>query len=194
MKPPEVPTTKIKVEEGVWVLVLGELSVFTLLFATFLYYRAYSPELYEVSRASLHQGLGALNTIVLLSSSYFVAAETRSMGAAGKFESARKQLLCGIACGLLFVVIKVVEYSSVISEGATLASNEFFMFYFVLTGIHLMHLVVGLALLSGIALQMRNQLAGNGHLSESLTGFSVSFWHMLDIVWIVLFPLLYLLR
>ena len=67
------------VEAGVWVIVLGELCVFTLFFVTFLYYRAFSPEVFEASRITLSQGLGALNTLLLLTSSWFVASAVRAL-------------------------------------------------------------------------------------------------------------------
>ena len=70
------------VEAGVWVVVLGELCVFTLFFTTFLYYRALSPELFEESRALLRQDLGALNTIILLTSSWCVASAVKALRSA----------------------------------------------------------------------------------------------------------------
>jgi nitric oxide reductase NorE protein len=68
------------------------------------------------------------------------------------------------------------------------------MFYFMLTGIHLLHLVVGLILLVATMLHLRRVRSPGRAINEELVGFSSCFWHMIDIVWIVLFPLLYLLQ
>ena len=90
--------------------------------------------------------------------------------------------------------MKVFEYGGTFSNGVSVLTDDFFMFYFMLTGIHLLHLLVGMALLGATILHLRSSLATDGAISEALLGFASCFWHMLDIVWIVLFPLLYLLR
>lgn len=184
----------LPVETGVWIVVLGELCVFTLFFATFLYYRAQSPEIFESSSLMLRRDLGALNTMILLASSWCVASATSLFTKEGGFAQARLYLLSAVACGVAFVVIKVFEYASVIRSGLTIVTDDFFMFYFMLTGIHLMHLLVGLALLGATLLHLRNALADHRPVNDELVGFASCFWHMIDIVWIVLFPLLYLLR
>lgn len=183
-----------RVEEGVWVLVIGELSVFTLLFTTFLYYRAISPDEFEASRGMLHQVLGAFNTVILLTSSYFIATAVKALRDPANAERARRLVHAAIGCGIAFVMVKVFEYGALLNHGVTLLTNDFFMLYFVLTGIHLMHLLVGLLFLTALASQIRRQLSGLGEVSSVFQGFSTSFWHMLDIVWVVLFPLLYLLH
>ncbi len=187
------PDNSPPVEDGVWVFVFGELSMFTLLFATFLYYRAGSPEVYEASQATLLHGMGALNTLLLLASSYFVASATAAMCLQDEGGLALRRMHAALFCGVAFVLVKAIEYAHAFQGGYDVLSNGFFMFYFTLTGIHLMHVLVGLGLLRMLLLQMRNRCAGAGDVSPALLGFSTSFWHMVDIVWIVLFPLLYLL-
>lgn len=182
------------VEIGVWVVVLGELFVFSLFFATFLYYRSLSPELFDASRATLRQDLGAINTIILLASSWFVATAVQKLGTAGKRQQALSYLVCALTCGVAFVAVKVFEYGVAAINGLNVLTDSFYMFYFMLTGIHLMHLLVGLGLLAGTTVHLKNALARDCALNEELIGFSSSFWHMVDIVWILLFPLLYLLQ
>ena len=184
----------LPVEAGVWVVVLGELCVFTLFFTTFLYYRALSPELFDSSRATLSQGLGAINTLLLLTSSWYVASAVKALRNAGERKRALPRFLGALICGAAFVVVKVFEYGGAFSNGVSVLTDDFFMFYFMLTGIHLLHLLVGMALLGATILHLRSSFATNSAVSETLVGFASSFWHMLDIVWIVLFPLLYLLR
>ncbi len=185
--------TPLAVEDGVWIVVVGELSIFTLFFTTYLYYRAFSPELYETSQATLNIGIGALNTLILLASSFSVASATRVLQISNNYKSAFRLLVAALLCGAAFVILKVFEYGSAFEAGVNVLTNEFFMFYFMLTGIHLMHLLVGMTLLAAMALQLRIVLRGKGEISQTFGGFATSFWHMLDIVWIVLFPLLYLL-
>ena len=182
------------VEAGVWVIVLGELSVFTLFFTTFLYYRALSPELFDSSRETLSQGLGAVNTLLLLTSSWCVASAIRTLRNGGERKRALHGFVGALICGAAFVIVKVFEYGGAFSNGVNVLTDDFFMFYFMLTGIHLLHLLVGMALLGATILHLRSSLATDGAISETLVGFASCFWHMLDIVWIVLFPLLYLLR
>lgn len=182
------------VEEGVWVVVLGELCVFTLFFTTFLYYRAFSPELFEQSRALLRQDLGALNTIILLTSSWCVATAVRALRSVDGRQRALPLLLGALSCGVAFIIVKMFEYGGAINAGINVLTDEFFMFYFMLTGIHLLHLLVGMGLLAATSVNLRRAIASDTDVSEPLVGFSSCFWHMLDLVWIILFPLLYLLR
>jgi len=182
------------VEAGVWVVVLGELCVFTLFFITFLYYRAFSPELFEESRTLLSRDLGALNTIILLTSSWCVAAAVKALNVPKQRSRALPLLLGALGCGTAFVIVKGFEYSGAINAGINVLTDEFFMFYFMLTGIHLLHLLVGMGLLTATTLHLRSVIATNGVVSEPLVGFASCFWHMLDLLWIILFPLLYLLR
>jgi nitric oxide reductase NorE protein len=182
------------VEAGVWVIVLGELCVFTLFFVTFLYYRAFSPEVFEASRITLSQGLGAFNTLLLLTSSWFVASAVRALCGFTDRRKALHHFVGAFICGVAFVLVKIFEYGSAFSDGVNVLTDDFFMFYFMLTGIHLLHLLVGMTLLGAMILHLKGTLAANGEISQTLVGFSSCFWHMLDLVWIVLFPLLYLLR
>jgi nitric oxide reductase NorE protein len=184
----------LPVEAGVWVVVIGELCVFTLFFATFLYYRALSPELFEASSAALRGDLGALNTMILLASSWCVASAVNALGSISGRRWTVPYLAGAIACGVAFVAVKVVEYRAAIGSGVNVLTDDFFMFYFMLTGIHLLHLLFGLVLLVAAARHLRDALAVNGAINDELVGFSGCFWHMIDIVWIVLFPLLYLLH
>jgi nitric oxide reductase NorE protein len=182
------------VEAGVWVVVLGELCVFTLFFTTFLYYRSFNPELYEQSRTLLSQDLGALNTIILLTSSWCVASAVKALKNPEGRPQALPLLMGALGCGMAFVVVKVFEYGGAINEGINVLTDEFFMFYFMLTGIHLLHLLVGMGLLAATTVHLRRVIVTNGEVSEPLVGFASCFWHMLDLLWIILFPLLYLLR
>lgn len=180
-------------EEGVWVFIIGDMSVFGLFFIVFASYYAQSPELFLQSQAQLNQNFGALNTLLLLSSSWFVVMALKAY---------RKHLLklCGrlislaFLCGFGFGVIKFLEYGEKLDHGITLTTNDFFMFYYVYTGIHFLHLLLGMLVLIFLWFKTRNPNAVVTDKDISTFEGGASYWHMVDLLWIVLFPLLYLIR
>ncbi len=192
--PGKIESKTSSVETGVWLVVLGELCVFTLFFATFLYYRSLSPELFDASQAILRQDLGALMTILLLASSWCVASAVQQLNLGDRRRQVLIYLVSAMLCGAAFITIKIVEYVAANAEGVSVLTNDFFMFYFMLTGIHLVHLLVGLALLGGTTMHLNTVLKADGVVNSELVGFASCFWHMIDIVWIILFPLVYLLQ
>lgn len=182
-------------EPGVWVFIFGDMTVFSLFFLTYLYYRGQQIELFDESQHRLGQGFGAAYTAILLSSSLAVCAGLRAIrfnhGGDARWPPSRA-FVVALACGVLFVVLKGWEYSQKVQAGITPATNEFFMFYFILTGVHLVHLVIGLAVLIGLArLASRTTLTGRQYIL--LEGGSC-YWHMVDLLWIVIFALVYLVK
>jgi nitric oxide reductase NorE protein len=185
-----VPQRHLPGEEGLWVFVGGDLILFALFFGSFLTYRGHDVALFEQSQGALARGLGLLNTILLLTSSLFVASAVTG-ARQGLHSRASKLLVCGIACGVLFGVSKAFEYSEKFAAGITLKTNDFFMFYFMLTGIHMLHVIVATAVL--IYLWKCTRAAEHGpHYLSVMEGGAV-FWHLVDLLWVVLFALLYLL-
>lgn len=184
----------VPAEAGVWIVVLGELCLFTLFFATFLYYRSLAPEQFVASSSNLSQNIGLLNTLVLLASSWCVASAMHQLDAGGAPQQILRLLVAALVCGGVFAVVKVFEYQGAVSRGVNVLTDNFYMFYFMFTGIHLVHLFAGMALLGGTAMHLRRVLATDAEINRELTGFASCFWHMVDMIWIVLFPLLYLLQ
>lgn len=186
------PPRHLPGEPGVWVLIGGDMLVFSLFFLTFLNYRNGSPGIYATSQEMLNVRMGLANTIILLTSSWFVAQAVQAVKA--HFRRRARILFGGaFACGLLFCGVKLVEYREKLSTGIDPSTNEFYMFYFMLTGIHLMHVLVGLAVL----LVMRHKISADTPLTPSgfaLVESGATFWHLVDILWIILFALLYLVR
>lgn len=177
-------------ETGVWVFILGDMLMFAAFFIVFMYYRGEDVALYVKSQHTLNQHLGALNTFLMLSSSWCVAVAVETARRA-RTRSAQGWLLAAMACAMGFVVVKFFEYGEKISAGITLTSNDFFMYYYMLTGLHLMHVLLGLGVLSYLWLTLRApRVESTLRTLES----GASFWHMVDILWIVLFALLYLVR
>lgn len=184
----QAETRHIPGEEGVWVFIGGDLIIFAVFFITYAVARTQEPALFASSQAELNRGLGLANTLILLTSSWFVA---RAVAAARIGAPAARRNLCfAVALGVAFAVLKAVEYSEKIAAGFTLNSNNFFIYYYMFTGIHLLHVIVGL----GVLLWTITRFDKGGKLRGNVSAVEGSgvFWHLVDLLWIILFALLYL--
>jgi nitric oxide reductase NorE protein len=187
----EAQSKRVPGEPGVWVVICGDLVLFGFLFLTYLNYRLHDSSLFARSQRALSTDLGVIYTLLMLSSSLLVALavnRTRERSSAGA-----PLVLGAMGCGLAFAVLKTVEYHAKVHNGITPASNRFFLLYFVLTGLHLAHLVIGLGVLTylwTLARRAPGLTPGQCSFAEGCA----CFWHMVDLLWIVLFPLLYLVR
>ena len=188
------PPTRRQVpgEPGVWLLLFGDLTLFALLFSVFLHERREQPMLFAESQQTLALGLGVTNTFILLTSSLLVVLANQAMRVEESRHYASRLIVGAIALGCCFVVLKGYEYHEKISAGITPATNHFFMYYFVLTGLHLVHLIVGIGVLVGLWVLSRTQLATKTRRAFFEGG--ACFWHLVDLLWIVIFPLLFLVR
>ncbi|MFW6346370.1 MAG: cytochrome c oxidase subunit 3 [Halomonas sp.] len=166
-----------------WVLILSELLVFMAFFALYAAERATQVALFDASQRELDPLMGGLNTLVLLTSGLCVALAVEA-SAAAHTRRARRWLAAAMGLGVLFGVIKVVEYVSKFGAGITPETNTFFGFYYGLTAFHFAHVLFGLALLALVT--WRTSLEN--------VETAAAFWHMVDLIWILLYPLLYLLR
>lgn len=178
-------------EAGIWVFVLGDMVIFALFFAVFTFYRGENVQMFLDSQAKLNQNYAVINTIFLLTSSWFVVMALHAV----RHNLVRYvRPLIGLAwlCGLGFGVVKIIEYSEKISHGITLTTNDFFMYYYVFTGIHFMHLLIGMAVLTFLWFKARKPSFDAHDVIVYESG--ATFWHMVDLLWIVLFPLLYLMK
>ncbi|MFL6062856.1 MAG: cytochrome c oxidase subunit 3 [Marmoricola sp.] len=188
--PVEAGTRRVPGIEGVWVLIAGDMVIFALLFGSFMSARREHTALFEASRHALDLHRGGLNTLLLLTSSWCVVLALRAIRG-DRRDAALRWLGFGILGGLGFAVSKVLEYVAEVGAGHTAGSGDFFMYYFMLTGIHLVHVLVGTLVLTIFWFRWRSPAK-----PDSITGFESAavFWHMVDLLWIVLFPLLYLVR
>ena len=178
-------------EAGVWMFIIGDVVVFTLLFAVFVHDRSGDVALFAGSQTTLNQTFGAFNTVLMLSSSWFVALAIH--GARNRLRSASMNFFAAaFLCGAGFIGVKYFEWGEKIRAGLTIETNDFFMYYYLLTGIHLLHVVIGMGVL---AFLWRVARAGDldSHGVDVLES-GASFWHLVDILWIALFALLYLMR
>lgn len=183
------PDRRVPGEEGVWVFVLGDMCVFALFFGTFMYSRSRNPAAFARDHLHLHAGLGALNTVLLLSSSLLVALAVQRV-VSGRAAATTRLLTAALCCGAGFTVVKTVEWVLLLRSGIGLGSGEYFSYYFMFTGIHLAHVLIGMTLVARIALLSRTALV-DARLVRTCESGGV-FWHMVDLLWVVLFALFYL--
>jgi len=186
-----LPVSHLSGDQFIWYIILLEGTTFGLLFVMFAFVRRQNLELFNASQRLLDVSAGALNTMLLLTASWCVARAVQAVRA-NRRGMAFGRLSAGMACGIGFVALKWMEYADKVAQGIELSTNLFFDFYFLLTGFHLLHVLAGLLALSmaGIGLARQQRLTLNAHTIET----AAAFWHLVDLLWLVLFPLLYLLR
>ena len=165
-----------------WVLIVSELLVFGAGLAAFLAVRLTDPSGFAEAQDHLHRTGAALNTIVLVTSG-FLAAQALRWREDEFRHRARTALVAAAALGVLFLVIKGVEYSDKAAQGITWETHSFFSFYYLLTGFHAAHVVAGIVILLLVAWK-------DAPKNIEVSG---AFWHMVDLVWVLLFPVVYLL-
>lgn len=187
---PQTSQRHVPGEPGLWVLLFGDMIVFTLLFTVYLHQRGMEPGLFAESQRALHPALGATNTLVLLTSSILVVFATYALRRPELHHLARPLILAGALVGSGFVAIKTFEYHQMLAAGITPSTNEFFMFYFVVTGLHLAHLTVGLIVLAFLSALVRKPQLTTMQMAHFEAG--ACYWHMVDLLWIVIFPLIFL--
>lgn len=190
--------TKRKLPPGdlaIWIFIYAELLVFGIFFIAYAFARRLNVELFNQSQLLLDQRLGMINTLVLITSSWFVVQAVHSIRSSDTVEAraiCSRWLLAATTMGSVFVVIKIMEFSDKFEQGINLSTNTFYMFYLSLTFFHFLHVILGLVIL--LAVYFNNQ---KGQYSpENHTGIETgaSYWHMVDLVWIILFPLVYIIR
>lgn len=180
---------RIPGESGTWVFLFGDMLVFGAFFVTFLVERAHAPEVFDTARTTLRIGVGVLNTLVLLTSSLCVVVALNAIRA-GSRRIAGNAVAAAMALGIVFIALKASEYVALADAGHGPGANDFYLYYVILTGLHLFHVCLGLGALIFVLSQTRR-----AHLSATRTALvegAACFWHLVDLLWIFLFALLYL--
>ncbi len=187
---------------GMWLLIFTELLLFGVLFVIYSVYRYLNSEAFHLAAKELDTFVGTVNTVILLISSMTIAMATTSLQKKNKQVT---QLLTAITLilGVFFLVNKYFEWGVKLSHGIfpgseymidTMSQGEilFFGLYFVMTGLHALHIIIGLVLLS---VTMYKVHTGKVHAERaSLLENTGLYWHLVDIIWIFLFPLFYLIH
>ena len=189
---------------GMWIFLASEMLLFAGLFALFVTYREQFPSAFSEGVSSGTKVLGSINTGVLLASSYLVACGVHQVRA-GRLAGAVGLVLATIALGGVFLAIKFIEYAKHFHEGIFPGgSGEYFVLhpapglpvfwtlYFFMTGLHALHVTAGMIVLSTTLFGMRS-----GHITADAPQrmeVAALYWHLVDTIWIFLWPLFYLAR
>ncbi len=166
-----------------WVLIASELAVFGLALLGYAGARARDPLGFIAAQDTLDRLAGTINTAVLLTSGLF-AALANEAARLGRRNLARKLLGAAGTLGIAFLVVKGFEYAREFAAGADIDSSPFFTLYFLVTGFHALHVVLGLIILANVAWSAEPMAVETG----------TAFWHMVDLIWVIVFPVFYLLR
>lgn len=183
---------------AIWIVIYIELLTFGLMFLGYAFSRRADIELFNASQSVLNQASGFVDTLILITSSYFVVKAVNTVKNArieniqASNESASRWLLAAILFGIMFLINKLLEFSDIFSQGINLSTNTFFMFYLLLTMFHFMHVVLGVVILFNI----RKRTKIGCYSEQNCRGIESGalYWHLVDLLWIILFPLVYILR
>ncbi|MGQ0620408.1 MAG: cytochrome c oxidase subunit 3 [Panacagrimonas sp.] len=178
-------------DKDLWIFIFAELLMFGAFFIAYIINRAWEIELFNTSQQVLHRELGVLNTVFLITSSWLVASGARA-ARQNRLKHVPRYLGGAVLLGIAFMVVKYFEYSDSLGAGITMTTNNFYMFYYCLSGIHLLHVIAGTIILIVLWTNARGGLYHSGNTKGLESG--ASYWHMVDLLWLFLFPLLYLLR
>jgi nitric oxide reductase NorE protein len=176
------PPGQLAGELMMWVLILSELAVFGAGLLAFLAVRLTDPVGFAEAQSHLHRTGAAANTLVLVTSGWLAALATRA-AEAGRTRRLRQLLAVAIGFGALFLILKGAEYSDLWAQGIGTETHAFFTFSYLLTGFHAAHVLAGMVLLALVG------WLGTPRAVET----GAAFWHMVDLVWVLLFPVVYLL-
>ncbi len=171
---------------GLWIFILSDLMLFGLYFSLFAYDRSADSVSFYQGQASLNNSIGLVNTLLLLTGSWAVVMGTR---VERHNRRAANYLSFAAASGMIFLLFKAIEYSHLFSAGHHLTESHFFIWYFFLTGYHAIHVLAGSFFLQFIARKLRREETVAEELSES----AGCYWHLVDLLWIGIFSLAYLL-
>ena len=191
----------VSAKEGIWLFMVTEILMFGGLFVGYFLMHALHPDTFAEGASHLDWRYGSVNTVVLIISSWTMALGIHFIQV-GKNKKATLSLITTLVCGAIFMGIKYVEYSHKFHEGLlpgkffhghAVAQNLglYFGFYFSMTGLHGIHVLTGMGLITWVLIR---HLRGDfdPHYFTAVEGVGI-FWHIVDLVWIFLFPLLYLI-
>ena len=186
-----LPSKHLPGDLAIWIFILAEMLAFAVFFSAYAFSRASNVELFNFYQQTLDRNAGALNTILLITGSWFVVLAVQAAHRDDN-KAVGRNIALGFLCGGGFLIVKVIEYATKFGAGISLSTNTFYMFYISLTFFHFMHVILGMVILSVLWLQARKgaYTSQNAHGLES----GAAYWHMVDLLWIILFPLVYVMR
>jgi cytochrome c oxidase subunit 3 len=180
---------------GMWLFLATEILLFSVLFCSYALFHWYYFDEFHAGSLHLDWRIGSINTIVLLASS-FTAALAVDAAQHGDNKRVNKHLAITIALGGVFLVVKAFEYHEKWSHGLFPGGENFFKYlnflplYFCLTGLHALHVIIGMTLLGwAMSKSLKNRYSPDYYTPVEVGAL---YWHLVDLIWIYLFPLLYL--
>lgn len=165
-----------------WILIVSEVLVFAGGVSVMAVLHFIDPAGFSAAQAMLDGRLAAANTLVLVTSGLFAARAERA-AAQGAVAAARRALALAMVGGVVFLILKGVEYRHDIAAGIGIDTHVFFTFYYLLTGFHVAHVIAGVFVLGLVAIRAR----------ADAVQAAAMFWHMVDLVWVMILPPIYLL-
>ena len=182
---PAIPAGKL----AVWWFLASEIMVFGGFIGTYVLFR-FAGGGWEAQASHVNWKLGALNTLVLVTSSLTMILAMNAVHG-NRQRRAASMLALTAVLGAVFLGVKSIEYARELGGGFTPSSGMFWSFYFIMTGLHGLHVIGGIVLISILAIAaVRGTLWSEKH--QQRIEFAGLYWHFVDVVWIFLFPLLYL--
>lgn len=175
---------------AMWFFILAELSVFALLILAFSVAQVLYPQVFSAGRQLLDRSTGLAMTLSLLTAGLFAALAQEQVRRDRPRQGALL-LLLALLVAAAYVGLKLSEYAHLLALGLDLERDTFFTLYWILTAFHFLHVLLGLVILAWLADGCRRRRYGRGRSSGLESG--VLYWHMVDLVWVVLFPLVYIL-
>jgi cytochrome c oxidase subunit III len=175
---------------GIWTFLATEVLLFGALFTAYTVFRVKYPDLFYAQHLRLNRVMGFANTVILICSSLSVAIGIAAIRR-GKQEVLKKALIVTLILGGAFLVVKGFEYREHFLRGELPGTNIFFSLYFIMTAVHALHVVAGMAALSYCLIRTtRGDFSAGYAVPVEISGI---YWHFVDLVWIYLFPMLYLM-
>jgi len=180
---------KLPGDLAMWFFILAELSVFAIFFIGFAITEHLNNDLFSQGKAQLHPLAGLINTLALITSSFFVALALHIV----QTHTIRKTMTClllGQLLAFVYLIVKLWEYNFLFEAGIGIETNTFFTLYFLITAFHFLHVILGMIILAYVMVRV----AKNAYAND-ISGFEAgaSYWHMVDLLWIILFPLVYII-
>lgn len=180
-------------EAGIWVFILTDMCTFGFFFCAFAFERKNHPAVFAHSREALSISSGALNTFLMLTASLCIALAVRYVR--DHRTAGAKRLLIGAGlCGAAFIVHKGFEWGAIVHKGDKPTTNHFFQLFFMLTGIHLLHVLIAMVVLVYLWRVVGRLSPPSTPRQTRFIENAASYWHFVDLVWLVLFALLYLMK
>lgn len=173
----------------IWIIIYLELLTFGIALVAMVYYSKQEAESFHTSRLLLNSSFGMMNTVFLLTSGFFMALSVQELKIKNR-KNAKKYLLLTMLLGGFFLLLKTIEYYDKIEAGLDISYNTFFSFYWMLTLFHVIHILVGMVILVSIYFGIKKEKSTTS-IEDVEAG--ATFWHMCDLIWLLLFPILYLL-